>query len=270
MAIEQLRLRRPDDPWLIPVRFDECDIPDWDIGGGRTLTSIQRADLFGDRYHESAARLVAAVLRILGKHSDGQAPEGDRASDTPASAITDRRRFTADHSKADEGIADAEPAANTRNITADRSGPEARAAAVNGGSRAQAAHGPGAKSPPASKARPRWKKWGGKFLAGVATVVTGALAARLGIWLTSVAGPTAPTVPPATPIDTPGHPPGREDVSTMSPEHRFYAVANFSEFQSCGGPCWLPLYQLPTESSAKVTRGWPCEYYGPGSASSGS
>lgn len=32
LAIEQLRQRRPDDPWLIPVRFDACDIPDRDIG----------------------------------------------------------------------------------------------------------------------------------------------------------------------------------------------------------------------------------------------
>jgi hypothetical protein len=37
LAIEQLRLRSPDDPWLIPVRFDECEIPDRDIGGGSTL-----------------------------------------------------------------------------------------------------------------------------------------------------------------------------------------------------------------------------------------
>ena len=69
LAIEQMRSRRPDDPWLIPVRFDECDIPDLDIGGGRTLRSIQRADLFGDRSGDGAARLVAAVRRILG-HSD--------------------------------------------------------------------------------------------------------------------------------------------------------------------------------------------------------
>ena len=65
LAIEQLRLRPPDEPWLIPVRFDEREIPDWDIGGGRTLTSIQQADLFGDRSEEGAAQLVAAILRIL-------------------------------------------------------------------------------------------------------------------------------------------------------------------------------------------------------------
>ena len=70
LAIEQLRLRRPGEPWLIPVRFDDCEIPDLDIGGGRTLASIQRADLFGDHSDEGALRLVTAVLRLLGQYSD--------------------------------------------------------------------------------------------------------------------------------------------------------------------------------------------------------
>ena len=72
LAIEQLRLRKPDDPWLIPVRFDECKVPDLDIGGGRTLASIQRADLFGDRYEEQMKRLVTSVQRLLGQHPPGQ------------------------------------------------------------------------------------------------------------------------------------------------------------------------------------------------------
>jgi len=70
LAIDQLRLRPPDDPWLIPVRLDECEIPHRDIGGGRTLTSIQRADLFGDRANEDGQRLIAAILRILKRHPD--------------------------------------------------------------------------------------------------------------------------------------------------------------------------------------------------------
>ena len=65
LAIDQLRLRRPDAPWLIPVRFDECAIPDRDLGGGRTLASIQSADLFGDHIAEGTAQLVTAVRRIL-------------------------------------------------------------------------------------------------------------------------------------------------------------------------------------------------------------
>ena len=66
LAIDQLRMRHPDEPWLIPVRFNDCHIPDLDIGGGRTLGSIQRADLFGGRSAEAVSRLVSAVIRILG------------------------------------------------------------------------------------------------------------------------------------------------------------------------------------------------------------
>jgi hypothetical protein len=65
LAIDQLRRRRPDDPWLIPVRLDECDIPEHDLGAGRTLASIQRADLFGADREMAAQRLVEAVQRLL-------------------------------------------------------------------------------------------------------------------------------------------------------------------------------------------------------------
>ena len=67
LAIEQLRLRRPDDPWLIPVRFDDCDVPDLELGAGHALASIQRADLFGPSRDQAAERLVAVVLRLLGQ-----------------------------------------------------------------------------------------------------------------------------------------------------------------------------------------------------------
>jgi hypothetical protein len=69
LAIDQLQLRRPGAPWLIPVRFDDCDVPDVDIGGGRSLASIQRADLFGDHSDQGITKLVTAVLRILRGHS---------------------------------------------------------------------------------------------------------------------------------------------------------------------------------------------------------
>ncbi len=64
-AIEQLRLRPADSSWLIPVRFDDCKIPDRDLGSGRTLASIQRADLFGDSYDQKAGRLAEAIRRVL-------------------------------------------------------------------------------------------------------------------------------------------------------------------------------------------------------------
>jgi len=65
LAIEQLRLRSPEDPWLIPVRFDDCKIPDRDIGAGRTLTSLQRVDFFGDAADNNAKRLVTVIRRLL-------------------------------------------------------------------------------------------------------------------------------------------------------------------------------------------------------------
>ena len=69
LAIDQLRQRRPDQLWLIPVRFDDCDIPDIEIGSGRTLASIQRADIFDERSDEQTRRLVLTVQRILGSQS---------------------------------------------------------------------------------------------------------------------------------------------------------------------------------------------------------
>jgi hypothetical protein len=53
-------------PWLIPVRLDDCDIPDWDLGAGRTLASIQRSDLFGQHRQDATDGLIQAVKHILG------------------------------------------------------------------------------------------------------------------------------------------------------------------------------------------------------------
>jgi hypothetical protein len=65
LAVEQIRLRRPDQPWLIPVRFSECRIPPFDLGAGRTLDSLQRVDLIGDDWDEACARLITGIQRLL-------------------------------------------------------------------------------------------------------------------------------------------------------------------------------------------------------------
>lgn len=114
LAIEQLRLRSPENPWLIPVRFDECELPDRDIGGGRTLSSIQRADLFGNRTNGGTARLVASVLRILGHSAEISATVtlGPRAPD-PAPSQTQGRATdtTASSAAAPHLVGDTRPAA---------------------------------------------------------------------------------------------------------------------------------------------------------------
>lgn len=65
LAVQEMRRRRPDKPFLIPVRFDDCEIPDWDIGAGRTLASIQGADLFGEAAERNLVRLTKAVRQTL-------------------------------------------------------------------------------------------------------------------------------------------------------------------------------------------------------------
>lgn len=93
LAIEQARLRRPDVPWLIPVRFDECDIPALDIGGGSTLRSIQRSDLFGAQGSKETARLVETVRRIL---EQDRLSSADRSADASVTAAMSTRAEAAD------------------------------------------------------------------------------------------------------------------------------------------------------------------------------
>jgi tetratricopeptide (TPR) repeat protein len=76
LAAEQVRLRSADDSWLIPVRFDNCQVPELDLGAGRTLAGIQHSDLFGDQADSAAERLVAAVVRILGQDVSAGAVSG--------------------------------------------------------------------------------------------------------------------------------------------------------------------------------------------------
>jgi TPR repeat protein len=95
LAVQQLRLRQPSDPWLIPVRFDDCQIPDRDLGAGRTLESVQRADLFGDRYDVDGIRLIVSIQRILGRNTPRPAQPtatiGQRRSRNTGTARTGKR-----------------------------------------------------------------------------------------------------------------------------------------------------------------------------------
>jgi tRNA A-37 threonylcarbamoyl transferase component Bud32 len=108
LAIQELRSRRPDVPWLMPVRFDDCAIPDQDIGAGRTLTSLQRADLFGDRLDEDTVRLVAAVRRALELRVDSfpiSAPLGS-ANESPR---PDRCKSNSSQGNWDDSLPEARP-----------------------------------------------------------------------------------------------------------------------------------------------------------------
>jgi hypothetical protein len=101
LAIDELRLRRIEDPWFIPVRFDDCDMPDLSIGGGRTLVSIQHIDLFGDRYAVNIARLIAAIqlgIASSSMHRTADALASDRLREPIRSVLHDvDRRIFADN-----------------------------------------------------------------------------------------------------------------------------------------------------------------------------
>lgn len=65
LAVDELRLRPPNKPWLIPVRLDECHLPRYELGGGRDLDSLQRIDLFGSNREQAMARFVSSIVRML-------------------------------------------------------------------------------------------------------------------------------------------------------------------------------------------------------------
>lgn len=65
LAIEQMQRLQPFTTWLIPVRFDECTLPQYSLGPGQNLGDIHRVDLFDDDWSE-ADRLVETILRVLG------------------------------------------------------------------------------------------------------------------------------------------------------------------------------------------------------------
>lgn len=67
LAVEEYRKMPPGRTWLIPVRFDSGDVPEWDLGAGRTLSDLNYADLFGDKYAAQAASLVTTVHGVMGE-----------------------------------------------------------------------------------------------------------------------------------------------------------------------------------------------------------
>ncbi len=66
LAVDEFRLRAPGQKWLIPVRFDSGEIPDWDLGAGRMLGDLNYVDLFGKAYTENAFKLVQAINAVMG------------------------------------------------------------------------------------------------------------------------------------------------------------------------------------------------------------
>ena len=48
LAIDEMRQRPTDQIWFIPVKLNDCEIPDRSIGGGETLQAFQHVNLYKD------------------------------------------------------------------------------------------------------------------------------------------------------------------------------------------------------------------------------
>ncbi len=97
LAAEQLRQRAPEQAWFIPVRLTDCALPQYDLGVGRTLDSLQRVDLLGDRWDERVARLISGVIRILrpvpATSEDSSTRDTDIAQKAKGLLLDERRRI---------------------------------------------------------------------------------------------------------------------------------------------------------------------------------
>lgn len=51
LAVEHFRRARPGRVWLIPVRLDECALPEFDLGAGRRLSNLQCTHEAYERWH---------------------------------------------------------------------------------------------------------------------------------------------------------------------------------------------------------------------------
>lgn len=97
LAIKELRKRRPDRAWFIPVLLSNCDIPELDIGAGETLRDLQWINLEED-WNDGLRRLLNAI------HSSPREDGGDSAK-TPTASM----EFPPQHDSAN-GIVSSAPA----------------------------------------------------------------------------------------------------------------------------------------------------------------
>ena len=64
IAIEELRRHPTDRIWFIPVKLNECEIPDREIGGGKTLQAFQHVNLYED-WDGNIQRILRVVQPAL-------------------------------------------------------------------------------------------------------------------------------------------------------------------------------------------------------------
>ncbi|MFC1474280.1 TIR domain-containing protein [Rhodococcus qingshengii] len=89
LATAELRKRRPDTMWLFNVRFDNSEIPEYNIGNGQVLGDIQRLDFFGTTKTSSGRELVSQIKTLLDEE-----PMADSASSDARVALAGSTAFS--------------------------------------------------------------------------------------------------------------------------------------------------------------------------------
>ncbi|WP_201437298.1 toll/interleukin-1 receptor domain-containing protein [Saccharothrix sp. 6-C] len=95
LAVEEFRILPPGATWIIPVRLDDVNVPEWDLGAGRTLNDLNYADLFGSKYVANLVGLTNTISKIVGATSPDPATvraSVEEASDAERPAML--RRMT--------------------------------------------------------------------------------------------------------------------------------------------------------------------------------
>ncbi len=87
LAVEEIRKMPPGETWIIPIRFDEGDVPDWELGPNRSLNDINRVDLFGESYAENIVALTSKINKLMGANDNAATTrafvEESQAQDRP-------------------------------------------------------------------------------------------------------------------------------------------------------------------------------------------
>ena len=66
LAVEEYRQIAPDQTWIIPIRFDDVQLPKWELSTGRTLSDINYVNFFGDSKLTAASELTQKLGKLMG------------------------------------------------------------------------------------------------------------------------------------------------------------------------------------------------------------
>ena len=80
LAIERLREKPADKVWFIPVKLNECEIPDIDIGSDATLRDLQYINLYQDS-DAAIQRLLEVISSEPSQTMDGAGTDGKEADE---------------------------------------------------------------------------------------------------------------------------------------------------------------------------------------------